>query len=503
MSADGRIRSIAIVGGGTAGWKAAATLARVLNDGSCRITVIESPEIGTVGVGEATIPTILAFNKWLGFDEDEFMRKTQATIKLGIEFRDWARLGHRYIHPFGQLGQAIDMVAFHHYWLKLRAHGETAPLADYNVSAVAARQGRFARPVPDTSLVLSSMAYAFHFDAALYAGFLREYAQARGVLRLERKIVDVALNGECGFIEALTLENGETMAADFYIDCSGFRSLLIGQALGVVYEDWTHWLPCDRAVAVPCESATDLTPCTRSTAREAGWQWRIPLQHRIGNGYVYCSEYLSDDQAASTLLANLDGKALAEPRFLKFTTGRRKRIFHKNCLALGLASGFLEPLESTSIHLIQSGISKLMGVFPDRGFSPRDLDEYNRIAIQEFDQVRDFIILHYHATERDDSALWRRCRAMPIPDTLAYKIEQFRERGRVVAYGDELFTPASWVAVAIGQNIRPQGYDRLVDLKDIDQVRTYAARLRALIAQAVDGLPTHRAFIARNCSAQR
>jgi tryptophan halogenase len=316
------------------------------------------------------------------------------------------------------------------------------------------------------------------------------------VQRLERKIVDVELRGEDGFIAELVLENGEKVAADFFIDCSGFRGLLIGGALKTPYEDWSHWLPCDRAVAVPCELGGDLSPCTRSTAHEAGWQWRIPLQHRIGNGHVYCSRYLSDDEAAATLLGNLDGRPLAEPRFLKFTTGRRSQIFNKNCLALGLAAGFLEPLESTSIHLIQSGISKLMGVFPDRSFNPDDLAEYNRLAIREFDEVRDFIILHYYATERSDSPFWNYCRTMPIPDSLGYKLEQFRHGGRVVQFGEELFTPASFVAVAIGQNVWPSDYDRLVDFQDIGQVRAYAQRMRALILQAAESLPAHADFIA-------
>jgi tryptophan halogenase len=494
MTEGNRIRTIAIVGGGTAGWMAAATLARVVKD--VRITVIESPEIGTVGVGEATIPTILGFNRWLGFDEDDFMRRTLATIKLGIEFRAWGRVGHRYFHPFGPLGQAIEMVAFHHYWLKLHGLGDAAPLADYSLNAVATRLGRFARPPRDPGLVASSLAYAFHFDAALYGQYLREYAQARGVHRLERKIVDVRLRGEDGFIADLVLDDGGKIAADFFIDCSGFRGLLIGGALETPYEDWSHWLPCDRAVAVPCELGGDLSPCTRSTAHEAGWQWRIPLQHRIGNGHVYCSRFVSDDEAAATLLRNLDGRPLAEPRFLKFTTGRRKRIFHKNCLALGLAAGFLEPLESTSIHLIQSGISKLMAVFPDRRFDPDDLAEYNRLALEEFDQVRDFIILHYCATERSDSALWNYCRTMQVPDTLHYRIGQFRSSGRVVQHGEELFTPASFVAVAVGQGIMPADYDRLVDFQDIGQVRAYAQRMRTLIRQAAERLPTHADFIA-------
>jgi tryptophan halogenase len=500
MGANDPIRRIAILGGGTAGWMAAAALARVLKDSSA-ITVIESPEIGTVGVGEATLPTIRQFNAMLGIDENDFVRKTQATFKLAIAFRDWFRRGHFYFHPFGKYGATMEQVEFHHYWLRMRALGDDTPLSAYSLTNTAAIMGKFLRPAGDSRSVLASLSYAYHFDTHLYGRYLRDYALARGVTRVEQTVVDVGMRGVDGFIESLTLTDGRSIEADFFIDCSGFRGVLIEQALQTGYEDWTHWLPCDRALAVPSEPGHDIPAFTLSTAREAGWQWRIPLQHRTGNGYVYCSQFISDDAAAATLLGNLEGRALADPRPLRFTTGRRRKFLNKNCLALGLAAGFLEPLESTSIYLIQSGIQQLLSLFPDRSFDRRVEGEFNRLALTEFDQTRDFIILHYHATERDDAPLWAYCRNMPIPDSLAYKVELFRENGRVAFYGRELFSEQSWLSVLTGQGVMPARYDPLADVVPLDDLKKRLEHMRMLVRQAAEAAPSHREFIARNCAA--
>jgi tryptophan halogenase len=492
---DQRIRSIAIVGGGTAGWMAAAMLARVLKDGYSAISVIESPEIGTVGVGEATIPPIRSFNSLLGLDEADVVRKTQATYKLGIEFRDWGHLGHRYFHPFGKYGKPIDQVALHHYWLRQRAAEDTGSLLEYSLSGTAAYLDRFTRPSEDPRRILSSLSYALHFDASLYAEYLRAYALERGVRRLERKVLHVELRGADGFIRALHLDDGSQLEADLFIDCSGFRGLLIEQALHTGYEDWTHWLPCDRAVAVPSERAGTLTPYTRSMARSAGWQWRIPLQHRTGNGHVYCSRYLSDDEASATLLANLDGAPLAEPRLLRFTTGRRRKFWNKNCIALGLASGFLEPLESTSIYLIQSGLTQLAAIFPDRNFDLADAAEYNRLQLDEFDKVRDFIILHYKATRRDDAPLWRQCQAMEVPEALNYRMNLFASSGRVAFETRDLFVETNWLSVMLGQGIWPRRYDPLADRLPNAALGRQLQQLREAIRQTAEAMPDHAQFL--------
>ena len=497
---DRSIRKIVIVGGGTAGWMAAAALARVFGGGSRDIRLVESEEIGRVGVGEATIPPINTFNSILGIDENDFVRKTQGTFKLGIEFVDWTRKGHRYLHPFGEFGIDIEGVKFHQIWHKLRQRGAAADIAEYCVPAVACQLNRFARTDPDPRSVLSRLKYAFHFDASLYAQYLRGFAEARGVRRHEGQIVEV-LRREDGFIDAVRLANGDRIEGDLFIDCSGFRGLLIEQTLAAGYEDWSHWLPCDRAAAVQCEQGGEFTPYTRSTAHAAGWQWRIPLQHRIGNGYVYSSRHISDDEAIATLLANLDGAPSTEPRILKFTGGMRRKAWIKNVVALGLASGFMEPLESTSIHLVQAGVTRLLALFPDRDFNQREIDEYNQLMTSQYERIRDFIILHYHATERRDSPFWQYCGTMPIPQTLARKLELWRAHGRLFQHEYELFADANWTAVLLGQNIVPSAYDPLVDGLDENALRHKLEQIRAAIRLTAQKLPTHRDFIEKNCRA--
>lgn len=496
-----KLERLVIVGGGSAGWMAAAAIANAAGRG-CSITLIESDEIGTVGVGEATIPPIKVFNRTLGLDEKDFVVRTQGTFKLGIEFVNWGRQGHRYFHPFGTYGADFDMVPLHQYYLRARQSGrDPGSLDDFTMAWQVAKRGRFAPPTQDPRLIQSTFDYAYHFDAGLYAQFLRSYSEARGVVRMEGKIADVGLDGEDGRITHVTLEDGRKVEGDFFVDCSGFRGLLIEGALKAGYEDWSHWLPCNRAMAVPCEHGGEFTPYTRSTAREAGWQWRIPLQHRIGNGYVYSSGFITDEEVERTLLANLDGKPLADPRPLRFTTGKRKKIWHKNCVAIGLAAGFMEPLESTSLHLIQTGITRFLALFPNKTVDPVLETEFNRLSTYEWERIRDFLILHYCATERDDSELWRYCASMSLPDTLTYKMAHFRKYGRMVSDGPELFLNPSWLAVYLGQFVEPEGYDPLVDTRTHVEADRHLASLKTLMAQTAETFPTHRDFINQTCRA--
>ncbi|WP_122466104.1 tryptophan halogenase family protein [Brevundimonas lutea] len=496
-----QLQSILIVGGGTAGWMTAALLSKLFK-GRYAITLVESEAIGTVGVGEATIPAIKKFNELLELDENDFMRRTQGSFKLGIQFVDWWKKGDSYIHGFGVIGRNLEWLRCHQFWLKARAEGRASDFAAYSINTAAALENRFMRADPKMKdSPLGHIGYAFHFDAGLYAKFLRGFAEDRGVVRREGKVADVALDGETGFVRSVTLEDGQTLEADLFIDCSGFRGLIIEQAMKTGYEDWTHWLPCDRAMAVPCARTEPFTPYTRATAREAGWQWRIPLQHRTGNGHVYSSRFTDDATAEATLLANLDGEQLAEPNRLRFVTGKRKQIWNKNCVAVGLASGFLEPLESTSIHLIQSSIIRLVRLLPDAGFDPANIAEFNRQSDFEYERIRDFIILHYKATERDDTPFWDYVRTMDVPDTLERKIELFQANGRIFREDEELFAEESWIQVLLGQGVVPRGYDPLVDVKTPAQIDEYLGNVEAVIRKCVAVMPSHADFVARVCPA--
>ncbi|MFY8092607.1 MAG: tryptophan halogenase family protein [Niveispirillum sp.] len=497
-----KAHDIVIVGGGTAGWMAASILARSTKGRLGRITLVESAEIGTVGVGEATIPPIQFFNQLLGIDERDFVARTQASFKLGIEFRNWHRKGQSYIHPFGSFGGNMDAVSFHHYWLRLRALGDGTDIGDYCPAIAAARQGRFAPEMPDGPPGGPVLAYAYHFDAALYAAYLRDFATRLGVTRIEGRITAIRQRAEDGYVSQLDLADGSSVTGDLFIDCSGFRSLLLGQTLGVGFKDWSRWLPCDRALAVPCEGGEAISPYTRSTAHAAGWQWRIPLQHRIGNGHVYSSAFMSDEEAAAILLGHLDGKPQADPRPLRFTAGRRERSWERNVVALGLAGGFLEPLESTSIHLIQTALFRLLALMPTDIKDQVTRDEFNRLTEAEYDHIRDFLILHYHATDRDDSDFWNYVRTMPVPDSLRHKMELFRARGRVARVDGQLFVEASWVAVFLGQGVDPIAYDPMAEVVKEPDLRQRLSRHLDHVRRSVAGMPMHRDFINRHCKAQ-
>jgi tryptophan halogenase len=492
-------RRIVIAGGGTAGWMAAAALSRFL-DARWHVTLVESEAIGTVGVGEATIPPIRAFNAGLGIDEAEFVRETQGSFKLGIRFDGWSAPGQSYIHAFGAIGRPLGLLPFLPYWLRHRMGGGGADFWDFSPSALAAAANRFGVLEQRADGPPVGLAHAYHFDAGLYARFLRRYAEARGVDRIEGRILSVERCAEGGDVAALMLDGDRPVAGDLFVDCTGFRGLLIGEALGVGYQDWRHWLPCDRAVAVPCERTEPLAPFTRATAREAGWQWRIPLQHRTGNGLVYSSAHLSDERAAETLLANLDAPATAEPRLLQFVTGMRDRAWSHNVVALGLSGGFLEPLESTSIHLIQTGIAQLLQCLPGERIAAASRDAFNRQMAHEFISVRDMLILHYHANNCPGD-FWAACRAMAIPDSLAQRIALFREAGRVVRFNDELFTEDGWTQVMLGQGILPAAYHPLADQLSEAQLGEFLSLAATHARRQAEALPPHADFIAAHCAA--
>lgn len=489
-----KIQNVVIVGGGTAGWISASFLVKMLGK-TLNITLVESDEIGTVGVGEATIPPIIHFNQALGLDEKTFIRETKGTIKLGIQFENWGAKGDAYMHAFGSIGKQFPFCDFHHFYVEAKKQGLDFDYWDFSLNTQAAIQHKFAHLQTIPNVNLPGLSYAFHFDAGLYANLLRKYSERLGVRRIEGKINDVDTCHLTGNISKLTLASGQEIEGDLFIDCSGLKGLLIEQTLNTGYEDWSHWLPADSALAVPCERVDPIKPYTRSIAHDFGWQWRIPLQHRTGNGIVYSSRFCDDDKARETLLSHLDNKALAEPRPIKFKTGRRRQQWNKNVVSIGLASGFLEPLESTSINLIQTAIIRLVKLFPHNGFSEMDRAEYNRQSKIEFERIRDFIILHYKLTKRDDSEFWRHCARMSVPDTLAHKMALFEEAGKVFREEDELFTEVAWQQVFLGQGLQPQDTHPLVSALSQEQLSDLMLNLKTIIAGTVKKLPNHDEYL--------
>jgi tryptophan 7-halogenase len=498
------IERIVIVGGGTAGWMTAAALSRLAEKRTVAITLIESEAIGTVGVGEATIPPIVEFNQLLGIDEREMMATTQATFKLGIQFANWGKVGESYFHPFGTYGYHMGGIAFHQVWHRARSEGERRPLQIFNLETVAAHFGRFSRTQDFQRDDLPTMNYAYHIDATRYAAFLRGYSEKRGVVRREGKVVDTTLDPESGFVSSVTMDDGTVVEGDLFIDCSGFRGLLIEQALETGYDDWRHYLPCDRAVALPCEreDGSGPAPFTKATAHSAGWQWCVPLQSRNGNGHVYCSEYMSDDEAHDILVGNLAGKPGAEPNFLRFVTGRRKKAWNRNVIAIGLSSGFMEPLESTSIHLINSGINRLVAILSLDGVTQNQQDTYNRLTDKEYRRIRDFLILHYNATARDDSPFWDYVRTMEVPETLTEKIELFKANGQIFREEDELFNETSWAAVMMGQGIHMDGHGPIAASMVVPELKGELDEMEKSVRFAVQQMPSHADYVARYCPAR-
>jgi tryptophan halogenase len=501
-----QIQNVLIVGGGTAGWMTAAALSHFLDPKTCKIKLVESEDIGTVGVGEATLPHLRFFNQKLGIDEREFMRETQSTYKLGIEFVNWGERGHRYMHAFGEYGQDCQNMPFHHAWLRGQKHNMASSLSDYSLAVNAAQQNKFQFPSADPSSVLSKYSYAYHVDAALYAKYLRKRCESNGVERVEGRVAEVNQNKDSGFIESVVLEDGRMLEGDLFIDCSGFRGLLIEQTLKSGYQDWSHWLPCNSAQAVPCERVEPLIPYSRATAQEAGWQWRIPLQHRTGNGYVYCNEFITDQQATDTLINNLDASASRAPIQLRFTTGKRNRFWDKNCIAVGLSCGFLEPLESTSIFLIQEAITQLIELFPDKRCDQALANEFNRLMDGEFEHIRDFLIAHYHVTERDDTPFWQYVRNMNIPDSLQHKLDIYKRQGHVIHYASGEFGDPSWLAVLHGQGLSPEHFHPSVSTVSAEQLQLFLKQQHSMVTQGVEQMQMNQemlnAYLEQNSQVQ-
>lgn len=486
---------VVVAGGGTAGWMTAAALSRTLGP-VIDLTLVESEAIGTVGVGEATIPPLASFNALLGIKEADFMRATQATFKLGIEFENWKVDGEKYFHSFGSTGRDHWAAGFQHFWLHGLTQGHEQSFDDYCLELKAAYAEKFAH-LPDNKLN-----YAYHLDSARYAGFLRQLSEEHGTTRVEGKIAKVELDSESGHIKALNLDSGKRIEGDLFIDCTGFRALLMEGALHVGYDDWTHYLPCDSAIAVQTESVRPPLPYTRAIAHDAGWQWRIPLQHRQGNGIVYCSRYLDRDAALERLLSTVEGERITEPNFIRFVTGARRKQWHRNCVTVGLSGGFMEPLESTSIHLIQRAVLRILRMLPNGELCQQDIDEFNDQQLTDMVQIRDFLVLHYKATDRRDSPFWRQCASMDVPPTLTHKMELFRETGRVFRKNEELFAENSWVQVMLGQGLMPQSYHPIAGKLSEEELSRMLGGLRENVAKTVDGLPRHEDYVARYCGAQ-
>lgn len=489
------VKKVVIAGGGTAGWMVAAAMSKKFGE-LLDITIIESDEIGTVGVGEATIPPMRVFHKLLGIDEQEFMSATKGTFKLGISFENWARKGDRYIHSFGRTGKETWLGDFHHFWLRGRELGMDFEFGDFCLEVQASLGNKFFTG-PD-----ADVNFAYHLDASLYAKFLRGMSEKNGAKRIEGKIVEVKQDHDSGFITALVLKSGEVVEGDLFVDCTGFRGLLIEQTLRTGYEDWTHWLPCDSALATQTESVRPAVPYTRAIAHHAGWRWQIPLQHRVGNGLVYCSSFMSDEDARTTFMQSLEGKMVAEPRPIKFRAGRRRKSWNKNCVALGLSSGFIEPLESTSIHLFIMAITRLLRFFPFNGVEPTLINEYNRETLAEIEPIRDFVIMHYKATERDDSPFWRYCKNMEVPDALAHRMELFKKTAHAYQGPGELFRIDSWTQVLFGQRVMPEQYHHIAKLMTEKELREFFTRMKAIISDETEKLPAHEDFVQQYCKAK-